>query len=210
MATGPPPPSPGRSNAQSHAPATPSGLRQSYTPRDSEGRAAGGSGSGSGSSAPPSPDASPEVRPRLGVDGVDADDAPQAGPSVSASASARRPPTETTALLKGLLEERECSHEGQCNHGTFSPRPGSPVASVRSSETDRDSAEDSDAGLPLIDSLITTVTGSKNVSWRRRWARNMRSKKMSRSSQLAERHGVKDTGFMSVSASPSRPAVRRC
>ncbi|KJR84910.1 uncharacterized protein SPSK_08552 [Sporothrix schenckii 1099-18] len=114
----------------------------------------------------------------------------QAGPSAA--------PSESTALLQDVLNDRHCSHAGSCNHGTFSPRPASPALADDNSDTGIDSARDGPSGsIPIIDGLISTITGSRNSStWRRRLVRNVRSKKMSSSSALAERHGLTDTGSM--------------
>ncbi len=186
MAAGSRPPAGPRSNSQIHAPANPSGLRQSYT--------ADWPGDIHGSSPSDSKDRSdPDVR----ADDGSTETIAEAGPSRSGLFSASpATPTESTALLRGVLDARECSHEGLCSHGTFSPRPSSPAASIQSSETGQDSGSGSENALPIIDGIISTLTGQRDTSWRRKWARNLRSRKMSTSSALAERHGFKDTGMM--------------
>lgn len=143
--------------------------------------------------APPrtdSPQPSPRSRPaHNAADDVDDLDLPEAGPS---------DPSETTALLQKALSNTSCNHTGACNHGTFSPRPTSPSPSDRSYGTEVGSAGDGSAPpIPILDGLITTITGSRDSgNWRRSLAKKVRSKKMSTSSVLAERHGLTDTGSM--------------
>ncbi|CAK7265706.1 hypothetical protein SEPCBS57363_001713 [Sporothrix epigloea] len=104
---------------------------------------------------------------------------------------------ETTALLGNVLSDRQCSHSGLCNHGTFSPRPTSPVLSDGSSDTGVESGDGPNDQTSIIDGLIPTSTGSRSSeAWRRSLARKVRSKKMKLSSVLAERHGLTDTGSM--------------
>ncbi|CAK7212120.1 hypothetical protein SCUCBS95973_001334 [Sporothrix curviconia] len=149
--------------------------------------------------APPrasSPQPSPRTRPALrfgdGVGGFDVTEdlsLPEAGPSDV--------PNETAALLRTALGDRQFSHSGPCNHGTFSPRPTSPTSSEDSSDTGVDAGDGSSEPMPIIDGLISTITGSRNSgTWRRSLAKKVRSKKMSTSSILAERHGLTDTGSM--------------
>jgi hypothetical protein len=104
---------------------------------------------------------------------------PLAGPSTA---------TESTALLRDTLNIREHAHDGPCNHGTFSPRPISPTSLHSSQGDDEHSPSDSDSGRRGKES-------GKN-DWRRTWASKIKSKKMSTTSALAERHGVKHTWFM--------------
>ena len=152
--------------------------------------------------APPragSPQPSPRTRPVRhaadasgGSNDVGGLDLPEAGPSDS--------PSETTALLQKALSNTSCNHAGPCTHGTFSPRPSSPSPSDRSYGTDIGSSGDGSARpmpIPILDGLITSITGSRDSgNWRRSLAKKVRSKKMSTSSVLAERHGLTDTGSM--------------
>lgn len=161
------PPSPaavGGGTGRPHAPTQPSGLRQSYT--------AGSYGSidSNVSSAGSSPDQHP-------------------GPS-----STR--PIETSALLGSALDFREhdsaAVHEGECTHGTFSPRPMSPTGSSLLG----DDLTESEAEGPAEN---REERRKKRKDWKKAWAKKIRSKTMSRSSALAERHGVKDNAFMYLS-----------
>ncbi|KAK3986862.1 putative sulfate transporter [Cladorrhinum sp. PSN332] len=172
----PSPQSPAASNP--HAPTHPSGLRQSYT--------AGSYGSidsGTSSDRPISPP-SPDYRSR-------------AGPS------SRQRVSENTALLDSALDfrEHENPHEGECDHGTFSPRPMSPTSSSLLGGGDyfTQSDSESEALTPGPDGTDKTGGKKKSKSWRKEWAARMRSKKMSTSSVLAQRHGVKDSPLMYLS-----------
>ncbi|KAK4118324.1 hypothetical protein N657DRAFT_638120 [Parathielavia appendiculata] len=106
-------------------------------------------------------------------------------------------PTEATALLPtaGVLDLREHAHEGPCNHGTFSPRPTSPTSSLHDSISPSES--EAEASYPGIYGVLSG--SSRRRSWKTQWAAKLRSKKMSTSSQLAERHGVKDSLLMYLS-----------
>ncbi|KAH6857174.1 sulfate transporter family-domain-containing protein [Chaetomium sp. MPI-CAGE-AT-0009] len=157
--------------AQDHAPAHPSGLRQTYTASSSSSL-----NDTAGHASSERRDARPAARHA-------------AGPS-------RQHPTESTSLLTGTLDLREEAHEGPCNHGTFSPRPTSPSGSLPADWLSPSESE-TEAPIPGIDGVISE--GSRRRSWKKRWASKMRSKKMSTSSALAEQHGVKDSGLMYLS-----------
>ncbi|GAB1318357.1 hypothetical protein MFIFM68171_08567 [Madurella fahalii] len=157
-----------------HAPTNPSGLRQAYT--------ASSYSSTEGSPyphSPPSPDRGDPASAHRHA----------AGPST-------QQPTETTSLLEAALDFREQLHEGPCNHGTFSPRPVSP--SSFHADTLSPSESESESVLPGIDGILAGPS-RKRKSWGKQWATKMRSKKMSTSSALAERHGVKDSALMYLS-----------
>ncbi len=115
---------------------------------------------------------------------------PAAGPSEY--------PTETTALLESVLGDRRCSQGGRCVHGTFSPRTTSPEPSDGSSDTGVNLLGDGpSAPAPMLDGLVSALTGSQDSrNWRHSLAKKVRSKKMSTTSVLAERHGLTDTGSM--------------
>lgn len=157
------------SNSHNHAPANPSGLRQSYT-------ASAGSDSET-SSAPMM------SRP---------------------SSNLHRLPSETSPLLSNNFDH-EHVHDGPCDHGTFSPQPASPTASLGPSNnvsqygSRAPSPGASESSLPIIDSVVAYVSAKGAPDWRKRWAKRMKSKTMHRSSELAERHGVKDNAFMYLS-----------
>jgi hypothetical protein len=170
-----------------HAPAQPSGLRQAYTLGQSPSNA---SLARDDDEDQTSPKTSPKPAPRIRLNDESVDDLSLAGPSLLTQPDAA--PTETTGLLRGVLDFREHVHEGPCKHGTFSPRPGSPVNAA--DENGRSGSPDSTASWGLLDGLV--VGGSGNKDWKRRWAARLRSKKMSTSSALLERHGAKDTVYM--------------
>ena len=151
-----------------HTPAHPSGLRQTYT--------------ASSSSSVEDP-ASPERHESAAGHAH----AAAAGPS-------RHRATESTALLGPALLFREEAHEGPCNHGTFSPRPTSPTSSLQGDSRTPSEAE-AEASLPPIDAALSGDSPARR-GWKRAWAAKMRSKTMSNSSALAERHGVKDSALM--------------
>lgn len=154
-----------------HAPTNPSGLRQTYT--------ASSYSSTEGDShphSPPSPDRGDTASTRRHV----------AGPSTQRS-------TEATPLLGTALDFREQLHDGPCNHGTFSPRPTSP-SSIQTDPLSPSESE-SESVLPGIDGVMAGPS-RKPKNWKKQWAAKMRSKKMSTSSALAERHGVKDSALM--------------
>jgi hypothetical protein len=167
------------SNAQDHRPTNPSGLRQAYTANSPPRRPSSDAGPSS------SPETSPKSSPYL----LD-DDVSHAGPSLP------RPllsPNESTALLQDVLHDH--AHPGPCTHGTFSPRAQSPAVIIRNPDgVERSASMDSEGDMPVIDSVIAGITG--NREWRKKWARRMRSKKMSTSSVLAERAGFQDTTVM--------------
>lgn len=172
MTSGQRPTAPGRGNTtkSDHTPAQPSSLRRSYTSRSD--------------SPPLSPGSSPRPTNDESVTSLSL-----AGPSQPH----RNPGTETTPLLRSVVDLREHVHDGPCNHGTFSPRPLSPTSdrSYTPSITDTDS----DIGnVPIIDGLMNKISGKRN--WRRKWVQRIKSKKMSTSSALAERHGIKDDALM--------------
>lgn len=169
MASNPNPSNNSNTNSNVHAPSTPSGLRQSYTL---------------------SPDSSPEAL--------------RSSPPQSRPTGPTRVASETTGLLTDVLY-RDHAHEGPCDHGTFSPRPISPEASLGPSYYHSQNGSrapspgaSSESSLPIIDSVVAFVAAKGAPDWRNRWAKRMKSKTMSRSSELAERHGVKDSPFMCV------------
>ncbi|OAA65168.1 sulfate transporter [Niveomyces insectorum RCEF 264] len=193
--------------SSSHTPSNPSGLRQSFTLSSSSSSSSPRNTQTASRSPPDSPQPSPRTRPTVlsGNDDV-ADDVhlSRAGPSEPrpfVQLGSTGPPSETTALLQDVLDDRRCSHSGPCNHGTFSPRPASPDESGDSTDTgfDDSAVDGPSTPMPILDGLISTITGSRNSrSWRRSLARKVRSKKMSTSSVLAERHGLTDTSSMWV------------
>ncbi|KAK4095923.1 putative sulfate transporter protein [Parathielavia hyrcaniae] len=116
-----------------------------------------------------------------------------ASPEISAThrnAGGKRP-TEASALL----DVREHVHEGPCNHGTFSPRPTSPTNSLHDSVSPSES--EAEVSYPAIDGVLSVTP--RRRGWKKQWAAKLRSRKMSTSSQLAERHGVKDSLLMYLS-----------
>ena len=177
--------SPPRRPTADHKPQQPSHLRQSYTASSPSAGIEAVDHAANYNSSPELSPLSPPARPDTEV--------PLGGPSLSQPIL--RTPNEQTALLRGWLHED--AHEGPCNHGTFSPRPQSPgQSSTRASDADQDSLADRlpVTDIPVLDSVIARM--APEVSWRRRWAARMRSKKMSTSSVLAQQAGFKDTTAM--------------
>lgn len=173
-------------NNTNHSPATPSGLRQSYT--------------ASSSDTSLTPTLSPEHTrsdPSQNIPESDTHTNPRPRPVNP------RPASETTALLSESLHG-DHAHEGPCDHGTFPPRPISPSTSFgygpnnfsHNASRAPSPGASSQNSLPIVDSVLAFVAAKGAPDWRKRWARKMRSKTMSTSSELAERHGVKDSGFM--------------
>jgi hypothetical protein len=154
-----------------HTPAHPSGLRQIYT--------ASSTSSADDAPDPASPDGDEPVSPRHTV----------AGPS-------KQRPTEGTALLGTALFLREEAHEGPCNHGTFSPRPTSPTSLLGESLASSPPESDAEGSLLGVGGLLSEDSSRRLSKWKRDWAAKMKSKKMSNSSALAERHGIKDSALM--------------
>ncbi|KAL9942894.1 Solute carrier 26 [Verticillium nonalfalfae] len=163
-----------------HRPANPSGLRNTYNAasRNSsiheDDRAAGASSNDDGD-APASPST----------------ETPQPGPS----APSRPPPpqhTESTGLLHSVL--RDNINEGHGGHGTFSPRPSSPVTSFNSYENDTASNASQRGGL---DKVINSITGSED--WRKSWHKSVMSRSITNSDRLAAEAGFKANTRMYLS-----------
>ncbi|CAJ2512513.1 Uu.00g055280.m01.CDS01 [Anthostomella pinea] len=115
--------------------------------------------------------------------------------SSSSSMLSTRPDTandesnETTSLL-----HHEHAHDGPCNHGTFSPRASSPTRRDRNLDSEGTSIADSEGStLPANSQFL------KGSSSRRNFSSRIKSKKMTDSSALAERHGFKDSWWMYAS-----------
>ncbi|KAI0131908.1 sulfate permease [Xylariales sp. AK1849] len=169
MAPGRPAP-PSRST--SHAPTTPSALRQSrtlsFSSLSNDGEV--DDHAGSPQSSPKSKDSN--SRP-----------ATQAGPSVVPNAASDS--TETASLL-----HHERAHAGPYNHGTFSPRPSSPAgSSFRYTDIDSGSLNGSDGSMDR----------QRRGNWRKTLSSKMRTKTMTNSTALAEQHGLKDSTWMYLS-----------
>ena len=197
MAGGPRPSITGRSSTSGHAPSTPSGLRQTFTLTSPV-----ASPETLVNDTPDSPDSldrspkSSPVRTHINDPSSMSDlSLDLAGPSARNHSSAA--PTESTSLLRGVVDMREHVHDGPCNHGTFSPRPSSPTQSVDGTDGARSPSPgaSSESSLPTINGVLAAVTGNRH-DWKRKWASRIKSKKMSTSSALAERHGLKDSTIM--------------
>lgn len=169
------PPQPTNTGGQGHHPNKPSALRNTYT---------------AGSSTPPN-----TSNPAAPYDEEDDTEFPRASPSKAGAGAPSRPPppqaTESTGLLQNVL--REHAHEGPCSHGTFSPRPQSPVASFASTEAETISTSDN----RLVDTVINTITRSDN--WKKSWSRSVMSRSMNNSDALAEQAGFKANATMYLS-----------
>lgn len=154
-----------------HAPAHPSGLRQTYIPSPY--------GSFDGASNPTSP---PRSEPA-------ADHQHAAGPS-------RPHASETTSLLPAIFDLREQAHEGPCMHGTFSPRPTSPTGSSVLGDSISPSDSEAEGSVSGIEGVLRGGSSRERRGWKRRWAATIKSKKMSDSTALAQRHGIKASAQM--------------
>lgn len=175
-----------------HAPATPSGLRESHTIAGSpEDRFTPITEDAAG---PSSSETSPNSRPtHIHIDrepsGWEIDQEPQ---SIGGKIA-----NETTALLRKPFEFVTGSpHDGPCDHGTFSPgldtRPGS-VRSGNSGYGFGGARSGSGGNSPrgIFGSLMENM-GVKNGGLNGK-------KKQSTTSYLAEQHGIKNTRTMYVS-----------
>lgn len=179
----------------SHVPAHPSGLRQSFTPA-SYGTVDETAHPRKNNSPPLSP-SSPPLHTN-DADVTSHGDPAVAGPSVRTRAD---PATESTSLLGRSLDFREQVHEGPCHHGSFSPRPGSPTGSGGLLDSHTDTESEGSVGTPAIDGVLglaSVEARKKSKSWPLQLTAKMKSKKMSTSSALAERHGIKDSTLMWV------------
>lgn len=107
-------------------------------------------------------------------------------PSSSSSRGPRAAATESTPLIQPDYSTH-CSnaHPGACDHGTFSPRASTPTNTFRS-----DTGTSSGG---LFDS--STLTGSED--WKSWFGMRMKTRKMGRSTELAERAGL-NTNLMCV------------
>lgn len=181
-----------------HAPITPSTLRESHTvassPDDTRDMTGEGADMEGRSSTEPSPTTLPthleeEPEEGLALDGK----AREEGEESFAS----RAVNETTALLRKPFEFVTGSpHAGPCNHGTFSPGLESRADSIRSGHsgvgfgvlTRGERPNSAEGSRSLLGSMFDNF-GVKSGNGK---------KKMSTTSYLAERHGIKNTTTMYV------------
>lgn len=178
------------SQAQQHAPLTPSGLRESHTlARSPEEMREEESILGGRREATHSSEPSPNSKP------THLDEDPSADEDLDGKQSGladlgHRAATETTALLKKPFEfiVGTPAHDGSYNHGTFSPRLESRAESIRSGNSG------GFGGSPPRGSYSRQGSGVfGNLFPPRR-----PTKKMSTTSYLAERHGITNTTMMYV------------
>ncbi|KAI1819800.1 sulfate transporter family-domain-containing protein [Xylaria intraflava] len=152
-----------------HSPLTPSTLRQSRTVSSSS--------SHSSSSAPANANSLDHAHPST------------SGPSHnqdSLSDSGQGPFDEVTSLL-----HHERAHDGPCNHGTFSPHATSPpLPPLRYIDAEPESEPS------LGDSATLSDAPSLKQPWTKTISNRIRSKKMAKSSALAEQHGFEDSWWM--------------
>lgn len=100
-------------------------------------------------------------------------------------ASAEGAVRETTTLLGRPVEIITGQiHPGPCNHGTFSPKPGSRASSIRSSDANKNGAYSS-GPRGIFGSIADGLAGSVG-------------KKMSTTARLAEEHGIDTSSTMYV------------
>ncbi|KAH7370501.1 sulfate transporter family-domain-containing protein [Rhexocercosporidium sp. MPI-PUGE-AT-0058] len=162
-----------------HAPNTPSGLRASVTLAHSPEDRLDQPGTTTGRrTAPSSSEPSPNTYPTHLETDPDADQHSLDGQPHEASEFGSKVASETTALLRKPFEfvVGTPAHTGPCNHGTFSPRLESRADSMRSGHSGYGFG-----GSP------PRRAGSGEGSG---------GKKMSTTSYLAERHGIKNTRTM--------------
>lgn len=178
---------------QHHAPNTPSGLRASVTlARSPEDRLDQHGTTTGRRTAPSSTEPSPNTYPTHLETDPDADEHSLDGQPHGASDFGSKVASETTALLRKPFEfvVGTPAHTGPCNHGTFSPRLESRADSVRSGHSGYGFG-----GSP------PRRTGSGEGSggiFGNMFGPGRASKKMSTTSYLAERHGIKNTRTMYV------------
>lgn len=209
-----PTPTPGHSrsssirsqNANSHAPINPSGLREAHTLSQSPEDDMKGL-------SQDSMDISPRTLPvqddnqamqeesgtwsaRLGAGGLDGTYAEEndrdenTGLLTQASSGLREVATETTALLRRPVEYvNECTHGGECNHGTFSPRPMSRTGSAMSYLSGGKFAS---GARGIFGGLVDGSQGGGGSG-------GNGNKKMSSTARFAQEHGIKTSRSMWVS-----------
>lgn len=168
-------PSRNRSNSGDYRPAQPSALRHSHRPRSIN----------PGAEADSNLDLAPSTQP-------------------ASSSAARMNPggflDETTPLVTSHQDRRPTAHPahgGICTHGTFSPRPETPIDNpIRASSSDGSTTPGSGTRIPALDNAITAVVG--HDGWKKWLKKQMRTKKMGQSNELAEAAGIRDTHLMLV------------
>lgn len=161
------------SHPNSHAPSTPSGLRQIYTAStDSTSDSASHTASdASNPRSPPNRSPLPSETTALLSDALYCEHAHD-GPCDHGTFSPRP-------------ASPEASYGRVNNPSQLDSRAASPGASSENS-------------LPILDSVVAYVAAKGAPDWRKRWAKRIKSKTMHRSSELAERHGVEDSAYMCV------------
>ncbi|EKD18273.1 uncharacterized protein L3040_004770 [Drepanopeziza brunnea f. sp. 'multigermtubi'] len=181
---------PSVSQSQHHAPATPSGLRESSTLTQSpEGVRDPGDTQDVGKAGPSSV-TSPLTYPSQLDYEPDADEQSLDGKSQGINKTGSQAITETTALLRKPFEyvASTPAHTEPCNHGTFSPRLESRADSVRSAN--------SGFGFGGSPPRRTDSGEGAGGAYRSMFAVMRPNKKMSTTSYLAERHGITNTKTM--------------
>ena len=120
----------------------------------------------------------------------------------SISRPSEDPASESTPLIAPDSPE-ECHHHshahgGRCDHGTFSPRPESPVTlSTRVTDEEGSNTPETGTTIGVLDDAITGIVGHDD--WKRWLGKRMRTRKMGQSRQLAEQAGFRDTPLMYLS-----------
>ncbi|KAG5948545.1 hypothetical protein E4U60_001458 [Claviceps pazoutovae] len=157
------------SSNNDHRPLQPSTLRQSHV----------------ASSRESSQDSGPEFREAL----------PPSSPDENEQR--RKNPSESTPLIPAERSRRRRStaHPGVCEHGTFSPRPTSPLeaefpfpAGATAADADTTGLFDNSACKPSSDGGI--------AGWKLWFGGRMRTRKMDQSRELAQQAGIHDTPLM--------------
>lgn len=172
-----------------HRPAQPSSLRHTHrVPGSDDGASDDGGVGDRHSSAGEHPQAPGQQLPRPGSTAS----SPRGGIFAS----------ESTPLISDHPERRPThpAHGGLCTHGTFSPRPSSPVDASGGRESydgyveDDASSSVSGTRILVLDSAISHIVGHDD--WKRWLKKRVRTKKMGQSSELAEQAGIRDTPLM--------------
>ncbi|CCE29460.1 related to sulphate transporter proteins [Claviceps purpurea 20.1] len=156
------------SSNNDHRPLQPSTLRQSHV----------------ASSRESSQDSGPEFREAL-------------PPSSPDEYEHRTNPSESTPLIPAERSRRRRStaHPGICEHGTFSPRPTSPLEAEFPFPAGATAADADSTGL-FDNSAYKTSSDGGIAGWKLWFGGRMRTRKMGQSRELAQQAGFHDTPLM--------------
>lgn len=99
---------------------------------------------------------------------------------------------ESTPLIPSHGYSTSTAHPGACDHGTFSPRAGTPTNDSSQGFAGQDISQNT--GSDSLEGLFSHTTSSDD--WKQWLKSRMRTRKMGQSSELAERAGFRDTPLM--------------